>query len=102
LVGSVGAHELTAAIDALEREPLQTATPWLALSLLMGTKLERDGDVVADFTPYREALQHALAALGRLSADEFQAAVLRPVDPHLDEERNQLVDTLAEQQHART
>ena len=102
LVGSVGAHELTAAIDALEREPLQTATPWLALSLLMGTKLERDGEIVADFTPYREALQHTLAELGRLSADEFQAAVLRPIDPRLDEERNQLVDTLAEQQHART
>jgi uncharacterized repeat protein (TIGR01451 family) len=100
LVGSVGAHELGAAIDALEREPLHTATPWLALSLLMGTKLERDGDVVADFTPYREALQHALAELGRLSPDEFEAAVTRPVDPRLDEERGQLVDTLAEQQHA--
>ncbi len=100
LVGSVGAHELGAAIDALEREPLQTATPWLALSLLMGTKLERDGDVVADFTPYREALQHALAEMGRLSAEEFEAALTRPVDPRLDEERSQLVDTLAEQQHA--
>jgi uncharacterized repeat protein (TIGR01451 family) len=100
LVGSVGAHELSAAIDALEREPLQTATPWLALSLLMGTKLERDGDVVADFTPYREALQHTLAELGRLPAEEFEAAVTRPVDPRLDEERDQLIDTFAEQQHA--
>ena len=100
LVGSVGAHELGAAIDALEREPLHTATPWLALSLLMGTKLERGGDIVADFTPYREALQHALAELGRLSADEFEAAVTRAVDPRLDEEREQLVDALAEQQHA--
>jgi len=100
LVGSVGAHELGAAIDALEREPLYTATPWLALSLLMGTTLERDGAVVADFTPYREALQHALAEMGRLSAEEFEAAVTRPVDLRLDEERDQLVDTLAEQQHA--
>jgi uncharacterized repeat protein (TIGR01451 family) len=100
LVGRVGAHELTAAIEALEHEPLQTATPWLALSLLMGTQLQRDGSVVADFTPYREALQHTLAELGRLSPEEFQAAVTRPVDPRLDEERDQLVDALAEQQHA--
>ncbi|MEA2785276.1 MAG: hypothetical protein QOF71_1380, partial [Candidatus Eremiobacteraeota bacterium] len=100
LVGSVGAHELSAAIDALEREPLHTATPWLALSLLMGTTLERDGDVVADFTPYREALQHTLAEMGRLSAEEFEAAVTRSVDPRLDEERGQLIDTLAEQLHA--
>jgi uncharacterized repeat protein (TIGR01451 family) len=100
LVGRVGAHELGAAIDALEREPLQTATPWLALSLLMGTHLEREGDVVADFTPYREALQHTLAEMGRLTAEEFQAAVTRPVDPRLDQERDQLIDALAEQQHA--
>ncbi len=100
LVGRVGAHELTAAIEALEREPLQTATPWLALSLLMGTQLERNGDVVGDFTPYREALQHTLAEMGRLSAEEFGAAVMRPVDPRLDEERDQLVGALAEQQHA--
>ncbi len=55
----------------------------------MGTKLERDGDVVADFTPYREALQHTLAELGRLSAEEFQAAAVRPGDARLDEERDQ-------------
>lgn len=102
LVGTVGYHELSAAVDALEREPLQTATPWLALSLLMGTKLERDGDVVADFTPYREALQHTLAELGRLSPEEFQAALVRPVDARLDEERAELVDTLAKLQPATT
>ena len=98
LVGSVSQHELSAAIDALSNEPLATATPWLALSLLMGTKLVRDVDVLRDFTPYREALQHALAEFGPLSAEEFHAAVVRPVDPALDAERDQFVEALTEQQ----
>ncbi|GAC1574901.1 MAG: hypothetical protein NVS3B7_07060 [Candidatus Elarobacter sp.] len=100
LIGSVGGHELTAAIEALESEPLGTATPWLALSLLMGTKLERDGDVVADFTAYREALQHALAELGPQAHAEFQQAVMQSTDARLDTERERIVAALAEQQQA--
>jgi len=100
LIGRVGPQELSAAVEALAEAPLMTATPWLALSLVMGTKLVRDGDVVADFTPYREALQHTLAELGHLSPEEFHAAVTQPVDARLDTEREQLIDALAEQQQA--
>ncbi|MBV8580234.1 MAG: DUF11 domain-containing protein [Candidatus Eremiobacteraeota bacterium] len=100
LVGAVRYNELGAAVEALEKEPLSTATPWLALSLLMGARLERDGETVAEFGPYREALQRALAELGRLTPDEFLAAVSRPVDPTLDERRDDLVDAIAEQLEA--
>lgn len=100
LSGTVRHDELGAAVGALEREPLMTATPWLALSIVMGTRLERDGDELGDFTAYRSLLQQTLAGMGRLSAEEFHAALAEPVDPRLDAEREALVEALAEQQHA--
>ena len=102
LTGAVRHDELGAAIGALEREPLMTATPWLALSIVMGTALERDGDPLGDFTAYRSLLQQTLAGMGRLSAAEFHAALSEPVDPRLEAERTALVDALAEQQQALT
>jgi len=102
LVGSVRYEEITAALGALEREPLETAAPWLALSLLMGTRLERDGQEVADFGAYRARLQPALAGLGRLGPTEFCAALLQPADERLDEARDALLESLAAQDHALT
>lgn len=97
LSGTVRHDELGAAVGALEREPLMTATPWLALSIVMGTRLERDGDELGDFTAYRSLLQQTLAGMGRLSAAEFHAALEEPVDPRLEAEREALVEALAEQ-----
>jgi uncharacterized repeat protein (TIGR01451 family) len=102
LSGTVRHEELGAAVGALEREPLMTATPWLALSIVMGTRLERDGEDLGDFTAYRSLLQQTLAGMGRLSAAEFHAALTEPVDPRLDAEREALVEALAEQQNALT
>jgi hypothetical protein len=100
LSGTVRHDELGAAVGALEREPLMTATPWLALSIVMGTRLEREGEELGDFSAYRSLLQQTLAGMGRLSADEFLAALHEPVDERLDAEREALVEALAEQQHA--
>jgi hypothetical protein len=100
LSGTVRHDELGAAVGALEREPLMTATPWLALSIVMGTRLERDGEELGDFSTYRSLLQQTLAGMGRLSADEFLAAVHEPADERLDAEREALIDALAEQQRA--
>lgn len=97
LVGDLRAEELTAAQGALGNEPLMTATPWLALSLVMGTRLERDGVVYADFGAYREALQQTLAGMGRLAPVEFTAALAQPVEA-LDVLRVALIDALGEQQ----
>ncbi len=102
LSGTARYDELGAAVGALEREPLMTATPWLALSIVMGTRLERDGTPLADFSAYRSRLQRTLAELGRLGPAEFTAALMEPVEPQLDDEREALVDALAEQQHALT
>ena len=102
LSGTVRYDELGAAVGALEREPLMSATPWLALSIVMGTRLERDGAELGDFTAYRSLLQQTLAGMGRLSAAEFHAALVEPVDPRLEAEREALVEALAEQQHAPT
>jgi hypothetical protein len=102
LVGTVQYDEITAALGALEREPLETAAPWLALSLLMGTRLECDGVEVADFGAYRARLQPALAGLGRLGPTEFCAALLQPADERLDEARDALVEALAAQAPALT
>ncbi|HYZ17214.1 MAG TPA: hypothetical protein VE591_12460 [Candidatus Acidoferrum sp.] len=102
VLGTVRYEELNAALGALEREPLETATPWLALSLMMGTRLERDGKQLADFTVYRDLLQPTLAGLGRLSPAEFCAALLEPADEALDDAREALIETLAAEATALT
>jgi hypothetical protein len=102
LVGTVRYDEISAALNALEREPLETATPWLALSMLMGTRLERDGEEIAEFTAYRDQLQPTLAGLGRLAPAEFCAALLAPSAETLDDARDELVEILAAEVHALT
>ncbi len=98
LTGTVRHEELGAAVAALEREPLMSATPWLALSIVMGTRLERDGEDLGDFGTYRSLLQRTLAEMGRLAPADFHQALQEPVDAELDAERAALVDALAQQQ----
>jgi hypothetical protein len=89
---------LTAAIGELGRDNLATAAPWLVMARLIGTSLERDGGVVTEFTGYREALIAELTRRAGLDAAAFEAALKEPVDPLLDEARESVVRTLAEQQ----
>ena len=57
----------------------------------------RNGAPVADFSPYRDALLRALSELAGLSPTEFEAALHKPTDIELETEREQVVQTLAEQ-----
>jgi hypothetical protein len=98
LVGAVHSDELAWAGVALTDAPLVTATPWLAMTLLLGSSLERDGNPIAQLGAYRNALRRQLAAMRDLEPKEFvEAALLRPVDPELDAERGVLIEALSAQ-----
>ena len=86
------------AIAELGRDNLATAAPWLVMTRLIGTSLERDGGVLTEFTGYRDALLAELTKRADLDAAAFEAALKEPVDPLLDEARESVVRTLAEQQ----
>jgi hypothetical protein len=98
LIGAVRGDELAAASAALTDAPLVTATPWLAMTLLLGSSLERDGHVIADLGAYRTALSRQLVGMRDLGPEEFvEAALLQPVDPELDAERGDLIRALSAQ-----
>jgi hypothetical protein len=97
LVGSVRADELAAADAALAEAPLVTAAPWLAMTLLLGATLERDGTVIGGIGGYREALRRQLASMRDLTPEAFvEAALFAPVDPELDDQRGNVIHTLAQ------
>lgn len=101
LVGAIQSEELAAAGAALKAAPVATAAPWLAMTLLLGSSLERDGRVVADLRSYRTALRDELAPLQNLSADEFIYAVQHaPVKDRLVSAREDLLGALSSQSRA--
>ncbi len=94
LVGSVDVAVLDEAAAELERVPMYTATPWRIAASLIGTTLERDGRVVADFSAYRDELVSALRALEKLAPAEFESAVQGPAVAGLDDERRRVLRAL--------
>jgi uncharacterized repeat protein (TIGR01451 family) len=89
---------LTAAVEELGRDNLATAAAWQVMVKLVGTTLERDGGIVTEFTAYRDALAEELTKRAGLDATAFEASLQEPVDPLLDEARESVLRTLAEQQ----
>lgn len=101
LIGAIQSEELAAAAAALRTAAVETAAPWLAMTLLLGSSLERDGKVVADLRAYRTALRDELAPLQALSADEFIYAVQHaPVKDRLVSAREELLRALSSQARA--
>jgi len=86
------------AIGELGRDNLATAVSWQVMAKLIGTTLERDGGPIAEFAAYRYALLNELTKRSSLDAAAFEASLKEPVDPLLDEARESVVHTLAEQQ----
>jgi uncharacterized repeat protein (TIGR01451 family) len=86
------------AIGELGRDNLATAVSWQVMAKLIGTTLERDGGPIAEFAAYRDALLNELSKRSSLDAAAFEASLKEPVDPLLDEARESVVHTLAEQQ----
>ncbi|WP_317994461.1 hypothetical protein [Vulcanimicrobium alpinum] len=101
LIGTVGADELASAASLLERAKLVTAAPWRVATMLLGTSLERDGESVADFSPYRDALQRTLTAMEALNPTEFATGLHAPVDVELEIERESLLRALGDQRRVR-
>jgi hypothetical protein len=98
LVETLDGLTLAASALKLGRDGLATAGAWQVMAMLIGTTLERDGGVVVDFKGYRDALVADLSQRANLDAAGFEASLRDPVDPALDEARDFLVRTLAEQQ----
>jgi uncharacterized repeat protein (TIGR01451 family) len=99
LVSSVEPRTLAVAAETLGRAKLVTAVPWLAAAMLMGTSLERDGVVVADFSPYREAVVRAFWELAEFSPTEFETALHESSDVELEVERENVLRDLAAQRN---
>lgn len=100
LFGSVDCEQLDALAASLEREKLVTAAPWRALTVLIGTSLRRDGALIADFSPYRDALAAALGAMSDFSPTAFEQALHEPGEVELEVERENVVRALAAQRSA--
>ena len=94
LVGTVYRAQLSATADVLADAKLVTAAPWGALAGLLGTSLQRDGVVLADFGSYRDLLLRALAEITELSPTDFEAALREPGDDDLESERETIVRAL--------
>jgi uncharacterized repeat protein (TIGR01451 family) len=101
LVSFVEPRTLAVAGETLGRAKLVTAVPWLAAAMLMGTSLERDGVVVADFSPYREAVVRAFWELAEFAPTEFETALHEPGDVELEVERENVLRDLAAQRNVR-
>jgi uncharacterized repeat protein (TIGR01451 family) len=95
LVTSVDPEALGAAAEALDRAKLVTAAPWRAAAMLMGTRLERNGILVANFSAYRDALIRSLSKMSQLSPTEFGTALHEPVDVELEVDRETVLRELA-------
>ena len=99
LVGYVEPRGLAAASATLDRAKLVTAGPWRIAAEMMGTRLERNGRVVADFAAYRETIVSAFEALEELSPTEFEAALHDPGVVGLEVERANIVRELSAQRN---
>ncbi|GEM_PF-606423 len=99
LVSFVEPRTLAVAGETLGRAKLVTAVPWLAAAMLMGTSLEREGIVVADFSPYREAVVRAFWELAEFSPTEFETALHESNDVELEVERENVLRDLATQRN---
>jgi uncharacterized repeat protein (TIGR01451 family) len=88
---------LTAAEEDLRHSKIVTAAPWHAASMLIATSLERDGELVASFAGYREALLRQFWSMRDLSPTEFEAALHKPGEVELEVEREDVLRTLAAQ-----
>ncbi len=88
---------LTAAEEDLRHSKIVTAAPWHAASMLIATSLERDGQLVASFAGYREALLRQFWSMRDLSPTEFEAALHKPGEVELEVEREDVLRTLAAQ-----
>jgi len=92
-----------AAVEAIARElpraPLGTAAPWSAAAMLIATTLHRDGEPVADFTRYRDALARTLASFATLSTADFERALYQPAGVELERERERVVRELTSQRN---
>jgi hypothetical protein len=98
LVETLDGLKLAALLQKLDRDGLATASPWHVMTMLMGTTLERDGRVLADFSGYRDALARELGERSSLNATAFKSSLRAPVDAALDEARESMVRALTEQQ----
>jgi hypothetical protein len=88
---------LSAAEEDLRHSKIVTAAPWHAASMLIATSLERDGQLVASFGSYREALLRQFWSMRDLSPTEFEAALHKPGDVELEVEREDVIRTLTAQ-----
>jgi uncharacterized repeat protein (TIGR01451 family) len=95
---TLDALTLGALLEKLNADNLATAAPWQVMTMLIGTALERDGRIVADFSKYRDTLTRDLAHRAELTAGEFERSLREPVDPALDAAREAVVRALAQQQ----
>ena len=90
-------HMLTAEEEDLRHSKIVTAAPWHAAAMLITTSLERDGEPVASFASYREALLRQFWSMRDLSPTEFEAALHKPGEVELEVERENVLRTLAAQ-----
>jgi hypothetical protein len=94
LTTTIDTAALEAAAAELPRAPIATAAPWALAAMLMGTALHRDGEPVADFARYRDALALALASFATLPPAEFERALYQPAGAELRRERERVVREL--------
>jgi hypothetical protein len=94
LTAAIDSAALEAAAVELPRTPIATAAPWALAAMLMGTALHRDGESVADFTRYRDALALALASFATLPPAEFERSLYQPAGAELQRERERIVREL--------
>jgi uncharacterized repeat protein (TIGR01451 family) len=97
LTTAVDRASLDAIMRELPRAPLATAAPWAAAATLIGTRLHHDGEPVADFTRYRDALSRTLASFATLSTADFERALYQPAGAELERERERVVRELTSQ-----
>ncbi|HEY0393276.1 MAG TPA: hypothetical protein VGD01_02160 [Candidatus Elarobacter sp.] len=90
---------LEAAAGELPRAPIATAAPWALAAMLMGNLLHREGETVADFTRYRDALALALASFATLPPADFECALYQPAGAELERERDRIVRELSSQRN---
>ena len=90
---------LSAAAAKLQHAKLVTAAPWIVAATLMGTLLERNGAVVANFSSYSDAVLRALSRTTDLSPTEFEAALHQSGDVELEIERESVLRELAAQRN---
>ncbi|HEX3464408.1 MAG TPA: hypothetical protein VHS78_10215 [Candidatus Elarobacter sp.] len=99
IAASIDPRAIEAAAAELPRATLATAAPWSLAAMLIGTSLRRDGETVADFTRYRDALALTLASFATLSPAEFERALYQRAGAELERERERVVRELVAQRN---